>query len=472
MKINIFILLLIFRIFLFETYHYPLKDGIEKNITHTSYNNYNYYVFYISPKITTKHVKFTVKIPNGCKLKNDLDIYEYDSWDSPDKFFFPKIEGKMINNICIYYYSYNISSSISSYVGFKTGVRENSGFEKNIVTFRIDLVDEEYDLYNRHPLDIFNLYVNNSYYLYLGIFETINISFIINNMTQEPFSDINIHELAERDYLRINITNRPIAFTTSNNQSIASFSYSTNSNYTKYIVLHIKPSLKISKMTAEFKYSVTSIELNNDIWKTIDNLISNEIYLFFIEATETSKVNLKIIINNTSNEFDEYELPIILNNGTIIKPSTKDIIPYYIDINIYEYEKKNNSYISFFGKNSKRLSRLGTNYFMSPFPYKINSSNTSYFAFSYKPNYNINHMQVNISLSGGLFDLFNNTPKNMSKIRADNDYYFFIKSQRFYFLRLTFEIKDYLNLTNSSFLYINSSQLSERQNYKSNEKHG
>ena len=104
-------------------------------------------------------------------------------------------------------------------------------------------------------MDIFNLALNNSYYLYLEFCETININFIINNMSQKPFSNIYIHELEERgNSSSIQIINKPISFIKKNNQLISLFSYTNPfSIYTKFIALQIKPSLNISHITTEFE---------------------------------------------------------------------------------------------------------------------------------------------------------------------------------------------------------------------------
>ena len=51
------------------------------------------------------------------------------------------------------------------------------------------------------------------------------------------------------------------------------------------------------------------------------------------------KINISLIINNTDNEYDEYELPIILDNKTIIQPYPKNgNFPNYINMNVYEYK--------------------------------------------------------------------------------------------------------------------------------------
>ena len=235
------------------------------------------------------------------------------------------------------------------------------------------------------------------------------------------------------------------------------------------MALQIKPSQNISQMSAKYEYSVTTFDLNEGLWETIDNLITNKTYIFFIEATEAAKINISIIINNTgieNDEYDEYELPIILNNGTIIHPyPKKDTIPNYIDINLYEYEKKNNSYNTYFQKNAKRLNKERDIYFMTRNYIKVNSSNTTYLAFSFKPNFNINHMRVNINISGGLFDLLNNTSKNMFNLRSDNDYYFIIEAHQFNFIRLALTMNNYMNLTTNPFSYIYYYQLEDRKNY-------
>ena len=459
MNINFIISLSLFRIFLFENKLFYFIDGVENNITHTNNQNYDDYYFYTRVN-QSKIVKFTAKTPNSCKLSSSLEISESDYKIINDKnYYVYNFEGKMINNMCVYYYSYNISSSRTIYVSFGTRIHEQSSYTKINITIRIDLAYEEYELDNRQALTIFDLSFNNSYYLYLEYFETIDISFIINNMTQKPFSKIIIHEFESRKNTSIIRINKQISFEKKNNQSIASFSYSASSNYTKYMALQIKPSQNISQMSAKYEYSVTTFDLNEGLWEAIDNLITNKTYIFFTEATETAKINISIIINNTGNEndeYDEYELPIIFNNGTIIQPyPKKETIPNYIDINLYEYEKKNNSYNTYFQKNAKRLNKERDIYFMTKNYIKVNSSNTTYLAFSFKPNFNINHMRVNINISGGLFDLLNNTSKNMFNLRPDNDYYFFIEAHQFYFIRLTLTMNNYMNLTTIPFhIYI------------------
>ena len=212
MNINFIISLSLFRIFLFENKLFYFIDGVENNITHTNNQNYDDYYFYTRVN-QSKIVKFTAKTPSSCKLSSSLEISESDYKIINDKnYYVHNFEGKMINNMCVYYYSYNISSSPTIYVSFGTRIHEQSSYTKINITIRIDLAYKEYELDNRQALTIFDLSFNNSYYLYLDYFETIDISFIIDNMTQKPFSKIIIHEFESRKNTSIIRINKQISF--------------------------------------------------------------------------------------------------------------------------------------------------------------------------------------------------------------------------------------------------------------------
>lgn len=205
-------------------------------------------------------------------------------------------------------------------------------------------------------------------------------------------------------------------------------------NSTKYIVLKIKPSYNIPHIIAKCEYQLTTIDLYNGIWKTIDNLINNEIYLFFIEAVEGAKINISLFINYIDYKRFDY-------------------------INIYEYENKNNFYSSFILKNTIYISKKKESGFLTPISYTINSTKTNYLVFSIFPNNTINHTIIKIDVSGGLYELFNNFSKNITKIKPDDDYYFFIKVQQFSFIRFTLTMSNNMNLTKNPFSYMYYSEL-------------
>ena len=464
MNINFIISLTFFRLIFSASYNYHLIDGIEQTIYIAKYNNSNYFYFY-TEVTNSKNVRFNIKSQKVCVLNKRFFINEYDEDNSYyNRSIDKNFNQKNLNNTCLFFHLHNISSTKTKYIRFGTELHFDV-FYYNImtITVRIDLVFEEFSLYNGKPLDIYNLDLNNnSFYLYLEFFDKININLIINNMTQDPFSNIYIHELEKRgNSPSIQIINKTISFIKKNNQLISSFSYiSSFSNYTKCLALQIKPSLNISHITAEFDYSVTSFDLIDDNWTTFENLSSNEIYLFFIEVVELSKVNISLlmnysVINNTNYEYEDYELPAIDLDGNLLEFNPSDSIPLdYIDINIYEYKKKNNSFNSYNQKNSKRLKRINDNYFVAEEIYQVNRTDTNYFAFSFKPNFNISVMQVNIKISGGIFQLFNNISKNITKLKSKEDYLFYTTTRKFNYIRLTLTMNYNSNMTTAPFLNI------------------
>lgn len=388
MKFKYIISLFLFNL-LFSKLEYYLVDGIEKQIMNIDYNSeYSFYTKVSKPNI----VRFTLLVPS---FNNDyfiplkliiISFFEYTNRNSNSSNYKYEnsIFGRDINGMCTFYCSYTIFSSLTNYVEFK--FKPLSKFRYMIS--RVDILYQEYDLDYKIPLNIYNLSSNYSYYLFSEITNpNINISFLINKMIQKPFSGIYIHEFLNRNNSpSINITYKPISFTSNNDQLIASFSYTIKfPQLTKYIALNIKPSLNIEQIIAKYDNHLTIIDLSDNIWKTIDNLKNKEMYLFFIEATQYSKANISLIFNKT------------------------DYNPFnYIDI--YEYETKNNSYSSYIRKN-KYINQVTDNDSMTSVLYTVYSLEANYLAFSFILNTNIEHIHVKINVSGGSYELLNNTSK-------------------------------------------------------------
>lgn len=301
MKLNFIISLLLFGLVISKI-EYDLVDGIEKTISNVNQNlEYSFYIKASKPNV----VRFTLSFPLSSQsfLLLPIDHNEYSERNSisPNRYSWDLLSRKEINNKALVYFSYNISSSLTNYVEFKVKAPNNY----NIMNARIDLLYKEYDLYYNKPLNIYNLASNNAYYLYFELFENTiaNISLKINNIVKEPFSGIYIHELETRkDSPSIDITDQSISFISNYSQLISSFSYSVKfPNITKYIALKIKPSLDIEQISVIYENPLTIIDLSNDIWKEVNNLKSEEKYLFFIEATQCAKASVSFIVNNTDN---------------------------------------------------------------------------------------------------------------------------------------------------------------------------
>ena len=441
MEINFFISLLLFRIIVSKI-EYNLIDGIEKEIT--DIKQFQQYSFYI--KISNANIiRFTYSTPfyySGSLIR--FYIFEYknrnDTYSNKNSSVL--LAPPKINNKYIYYISYNISSSLTNYVEFK--YRSDNNFQN--VTARIDILYEEYDLYNSKPLDLYNLYSNYSYSFFLQLFEikTVNISIIINNMKKEPFSEVDIYEYESRNnYPSFGNIKKSISFEIRNNQLISSLSYKANfSSLSHYIAFKIKPFLDIDHIIITFENPFMIIDLKNNIWETMDNLIKNGIYLFFVEATQFAKVNINLIINNTENIPFEY-------------------------ISIYEYETKNNTYYTYISKKDIFINNENYIDFIHQFSYTVSSFEAKYLGFSFKINDNINHTLVKIDVSGGSYELFPNEVQNLTNFRIENDYFFFIEAKQYDIINMILSLK---YQTIEPFSYIYYDELYERQQYNYNVK--
>ena len=293
-------------------------------------------------------------------------------------------------------------------------------------------------------------------------------------MTQKPFSNIKIHELEKiRNSSSIQIINKALTSFSLDNRLYAIFSYKSSSIYTKYIALQIKPSLNVSNLIVASQCIVDSFDLIDGNWITIDKLYSNVINLFFIEVTELTKINISLLINadinNTNYEYEDDELPPIGTDGGPLELYLKDSYSSdYIDINIYEYEKKinNNSYIIYTSKNSKRLKRVNDNYYTNEMIIQVNNSNTNYFAFALKPDYGMKSIQANMIISGGLFLLFNNIPKIFTKLKSNENYLFYTTAKQLSYARLTITINYNSSMSTKLFNGIYCQGLVYKDDYK------
>ena len=74
-------------------------------------------------------------------------------------------------------------------------------------------------------------------------------------------------------------------------------------------------------------------------------------------------------------------------------------------------------------------------------------------------------MSYRIEISGGLFHLFNNSSRNITNLRKNIDYFFYIKIQQFYYIRFTLTLK---NNSSNPFPNIFCHKLYNKDDYKIN----
>ena len=160
-------------------------------------------------------------------------------------------------------------------------------------------------------------------------------------------------------------------------------------------------------MNIKFEFTINSFDLSNSVPNTIDNLISGSIYLFFIKVTQYAKVNISINFTSEQEPFNS--------------------------INLFEYEKKNNSYSSYIKKEIRNvISSKKENEYQTTISSSIDSYLTNYFAFSFSPIYNISNLTTKCDIFGGSFKLKSDgTKNNIGYLKSNNDYYLFIPATQF-----------------------------------------
>ena len=402
------ILLLLFNSIFNE--EYELLNGIEKNLTNL--DSSNYYSFYIkSPTSKTVYISLSLNLSsNNAYVNNPFlspSISEYSNRNSTSYTIknYIQIPNKRINNHYDSFISYKVSNSSTNYISFCFKPLLNFAY----LLTKVDIIDEQYNLYNGINKKISNLKEKETYFFYADVFGSPKIKFNLdmNYMNYTPFSNIYIYEYDNKDLISTKRTNILTPIISKDNQLISEFTYTVSSNEIEYISLRIASSYNIDYMNIKFEFTINSFDLSNSVPNTIDNLISGSIYLFFIKVTQYAKVNISINFTSEQEPFNS--------------------------INLFEYEKKNNSYSSYIKKEIRNvISSKKENEYQTTISSSIDSYLTNYFAFSFSPIYNISNLTTKCDIFGGSFKLKSDgTKNNIGYLKSNNDYYLFIPATQF-----------------------------------------
>jgi hypothetical protein len=166
--------------------------------------------------------------------------------------------------------------------------------------------------------------------------------------------------------------------------------------------------------------SIISIDiyLNDGIEKTVNNLVANQTYCFYINVTQYQAINVSLISSYMG-----------------IKSSP---ISY---TNISEYSDTSSSHIN--RKNKEITSSIKDNAFISSFSYIIAQYYTKYITLEMIPVYNLENITIKIDIGGGGYDLVEGVPKNITNLKAGFPYFFFIPVTKFQ----TFSVSLNMSLT-------------------------
>ena len=344
------------------------------------------YIFYLQVKEEEKiDINITTNYINS-KPFNSVYIYEYQ--ERYDSFNYKKVSSlpistTRINNELISSFHYTISTD-QIYYYYRTNylaLRLVPSFNIDYMNVKMIILSENFDLNNGVSQTFTNLEPLTSYYFYTNANQNqnIKISLNMNNITQNPFSFVNLYEYQSKTSRYDKKSKELISFTTKNNKSESSISYSIEKYSTNYIVLKIKPLYYINYISIKIDVRGSSYNLTEGVQKNITNLFSESPYFFFIKAERFENVTINLNMNNMNNNpftlIDIYEYENIAKNP--VKSTSQSII----------ISKKDNELVS-------------------TFSYSVFDYTTRLIAFKITPIYDINYFVPNFEKEKCLYHIY------------------------------------------------------------------
>ena len=153
--------------------------------------------------------------------------------------------------------------------------------------------------------------------------------------------------------------------------------------------------------------------MNNNISLNINNLKSNNKYLFYVDVFEGQKVNFNLAMN--------YMASLPLSN-----------------VYIYEYQYRNIPYSKTINMSISLTTK--DNQFLSIFSYIVSSDLIKYISLLIIPSYNINYMNIKFELPLAIFDLNNSIPQTINNLISGTIYLFFIEATLYAKTTISFNI--------------------------------
>jgi hypothetical protein len=149
-----------------------------------------------------------------------------------------------------------------------------------------------------------------------------------------------------------------------------------------------------------------NVYLNNGIENTVDNIKANQVYYFYINATQ-------------------YQIASFSLKASYMGNTSRPISYAYF----YEYSDTSSSCL--YSNYQTISSTITNNKFVSSFTYSINKYNTKYIAMKVAPSYDLDNITIKTDLNGGSYDLTNGVAKNLTDVKSGYSYYLFIPSSQF-----------------------------------------
>ena len=304
--------------------------------------------------------------------------------------------------------NYIPKNSYSKYVAFL--IEANSYFD--YLTTQVDIEGQYYEFIE--DITITKLKAGNIYYFMNKISPVQKIEmniFIMDNdsININPFNFANIYEKEKIEYNSFNkYYNQSLASKNINGKLIEYFSYNIDLFSTNFILIELAPNMNLEKVQIKFEITKIYNPINNGESASINKLMKNTPYYYFINSKQYQQVNFNLSFNYLQN------------------------IPFEF-IEIYEFSEKYQykKYNKFTNKSLEfKINNNNEKILFNSFSYMINSFYTNFIIIKFKPKFEFENLNININVGGGYYDIEKSSIKNISNLIPKYSFYFFTLSSK------------------------------------------
>jgi hypothetical protein len=235
----------------------------------------------------------------------------------------------------------------------------------------------------------------------------------MNSSNYKPFNYLYIYEYSDRRFSEsIKTTSRYISSYTN-----AYLNYQVNDNNTKEIALKITPNYDFNDITVKIDVDDIVFDISNGVETNVTNLKSGNQYYFFIPSNIFQNVTLLLTMNSTNIDINDY---------------------------MYVYEYRNRSKLDYIIETTYKVSSSS----VISLSYLVKNYYTEYISFNIIPKQNLDCINVKIDVNNNTFNLSNGVAKNITNLKAGNEYYFLLPATQLQqdTISLTMSEKNFNNL--------------------------
>ena len=412
MKMIIMIISSLFFFSLSDTQEYNLAPGIPMNITDSKKGDILYFLFKSS-----EYNKLTISFTMNNIYKNSISYIELKEASSFESYGIDiwgnrTILTKEINSDLIISASYKVNSL--KYIFFR--IRLECDIKDFIV--KINEVVGAYEL-NNDIKKINYLLPDDYYYFYRKACPDLKVdfNFAMDYLSTDSIKNIYIYEYQEWGEIMKKSTKQPIITRKEGIKLIISFSYTVSLSYAKFVAIFVQPSQEIHNIEVKMDLLAEFYELENRKSITVHNLISDIIYIFFINAKMYTEA--EFIIN-----MDKRNESIAFNNTGIFRYRRSDnLFNEYLRYEPYNYN----------------MTQKGNELEFS-LHYSINYYQIEKIALKLQSLSEIDYINIKANIEGGLYELIDGSV-NINNLIPDTSYYFYTDTLLNHNSNISFEIK-------------------------------